>query len=153
MSVCRYFSLPCRLSFIGLSVCRYFSLPSRLAFIGLSVCRFVGSSLSLVVYRLSVCRYFSLSCRFDKKLWFLVLSASFVADVGVQRPSWIGTLGRSCTEPRCTPYPFNKASDSNERRYLVFGGVHGDYNKNTFIVHENLKNFSKSYVRELSEEE
>ena len=49
--------------------------------------------------------------------------------------------------------PLNKASDSNERRYLVFGGVHGDYNKNTFIVHENLKNFSKSYVRELSEEE
>ena len=41
---------------------------------------------------------------------------------------------------------------SNERRYLVFGGVHGDYNNNTFIVYENMKDFSKSYVKELTED-
>ena len=43
----------------------------------------------------------------------------------------------------------NSSVESNERRYLVFGGVCGDFNKNTFIMHENLKNFSKSYIRDL----
>ena len=47
----------------------------------------------------------------------------------------------------------NQIPGSNERRYLVFGGVHGDYNNNTFYFHENLSDFSKSYGRDLTEEE
>ena len=48
--------------------------------------------------------------------------------------------------------PLKVLPGTNERRYLVFGGVHGDYNKNTFIIHEDLKNFDKSYVRDLTDD-
>ena len=49
--------------------------------------------------------------------------------------------------------PLNFTPGSTHRRFLVFGGVHGDYNQNTFIVEEDINDFSKSQVKELSEKQ
>lgn len=49
--------------------------------------------------------------------------------------------------------PLNYSPGSNNRRYLIFGGVHGDYNKNTFIVEEDASDFSKSKVLELTDDQ
>lgn len=69
--------------------------------------------------------------------------------------SWERVELRSKYETCCQQgvIPLKSLPGSNERRYLVFGGVHGDYNRNTFIVHEDLLDFSKSRVRELTAEQ
>ena len=40
------------------------------------------------------------------------------------------------------------SNSENERRFLVFGGVHGDFTNQTFIFVENLKDLKKSTVQE-----
>ena len=45
------------------------------------------------------------------------------------------------------------SNSENERRFLVFGGVHGDFTNQTFIFVENLKDLKKSTVQEASEDQ
>ena len=49
---------------------------------------------------------------------------------------------KSCCQQGVIPLNPSWGDKPGERRYLVFGGVHGDYTRQTFIFNENLHNIS-----------
>jgi len=60
---------------------------------------------------------------------------------------------QSCCQQGVIPLNYSHSDDRigepGERRYLIFGGVHGDFTDQTFIFTENLTDISKSYTESL----
>ena len=59
---------------------------------------------------------------------------------------------KSCCQqgviPLNTSWGNDQIGQKGERRFLIFGGVHGDYTKQTFIFNQNLSDITKSYCTE-----
>ena len=60
---------------------------------------------------------------------------------------------QSCCQQGVIPLNYSHSDynigEPGERRYLIFGGVHGDFTDQTFIFTENLADISKSYTEAL----